>query len=280
MKTLFGTKLNKSCLVFLTCVCLVYCATAQGEEQLPAVVQTYVDGVQQGLNAEVARMNSEHHFEIRPGYSLKFWQQTVDYRDGSSPAWLVGYDIGTMKIYPVSVAALIDANGHEIIRFPSESRGGSPDDGQYDDGVSFDVSPGKHAVALSRYPIRDDPGGLQILSLEAAPKELLNWETPRDPAWSSQLYFVDVDSDGKMEILIEREVLFFAEKRKQTLNLLYRFDEQQQRFVQSLDLDEAQITERIAAAKINPSVLKIKQPAPIYDPSIWSREDSRSLPRQ
>lgn len=59
--------------------------------------------------------------------------------------------------------------------------------------------------------------------------------------------------------------MYFAEKRKQTLNLLCRFDEQQQRFVQSLDLNEAQIAERIAAAKTNASVLKIRQLAPFYD---------------
>jgi len=209
-----------------------------------------------------------------PDYVLLFYAPVVDWRNGRSAAWLIGYCIGR------------DGNGHVPFNRLAVVEDGRmndreelqvhlPDDCAGDNAVAFELAKGKWAFAVSRYEGRHVEYDARIFTLEPKPKLLLRYHCeepfPEKRCWYSTLHFVDIDGDGTREMLADRIVREFERRMQWPEWCIYRYDAKRERFgpPQSISKNEfTRLLER-SAAKNGSDRVSIKQEGVPFDPSYF-----------
>ena len=255
-------------------IVVALCALVSAQEGLPRVVQTYLTGIEGRLAAEpsVQEWNGTI-FDL--DYKYLFNKPAVDYRTGSTDAWLVGYQVGVLKGKTGSLLArlvLIDGKGNEFFRFPDPSREEVIDDGFYTDGIVITVAPNVYLLAMSSRAGRKTPGSVTVQTLEQNPRELLAYRDtnfPAEPGIESDLYFYDVNDDGRKELLVEQQVLHFSTGQKEMQQQVFSLESNNQSFANVTSSYQSQLAVIFAAARNNPETPKIKQQSRPYDPTLF-----------
>lgn len=171
-----------------------------------------------------------------------FWQRTVDFHDGQTPAWLVGYG--------AAGAVVVDTAGNLIARAPAVLEG-------YDDGFIARLGPERFAWVLASPAGRRLSSTVSVFLLDDPPTLAFSYESPaKGPRWNSTLYLVDANDDGQPDLLVDREV--YLEGRRTHEQLVYRFSEKHRDFRPAIT-PRGWMAKAAAAARLNPAVPRVVQ---------------------
>lgn len=248
------------------------CTVASAQENLPEPVQTHLTGIEARVAAEPAVQEGNGSiFDL--DYKYLFNKPAVDYRTGSTNAWLVGYQVGVLRGKLGSAVArlvLIDGSGNEFYRYPDASRGEVIDDGFYTDAIVVTMVPNVYLLAMSSPAGRKTPGSVSIRTLGQNPLEVLTYRDvnfPAEPGIESDLYFFDVNSDGRKELLVEQQVLHYSTGQKEIQRQVFSLESNNQSFADVTSSYQSQLATIFATAKGDPATPKITQQSRPYDPT-------------
>jgi hypothetical protein len=197
---------------------------------LPQVVKTYLNQVKNSLSTDQQIQAAQQTDELNVFYSFMFCKPCIDYRNGSSPAWLIGYGVGEAKghsLTPYTVVVIIDNQGNEIIKFPDSNRNELLGDGGYTDAVVVQMAAQKFILGLASPNGRNSPGAVVIKKLGPSPATIFQYESPESsdsPTWDTTLYFKDADNDGVKEMLLDRQSLLNGANNREQLFFRFRSD--------------------------------------------------------
>lgn len=186
---------------------------ADDGSNFPSSIKAFLPAVQSRASANLQQLHDQDAVTLTPGFKLTFWQPTFDYRNPSSSAWLLGYQLGTDGNYISCVVALVDNQGTEILRIPLTVYGRDfPFNDSYDYGLIVQLSNQVFALVASAPAGKRSGSEIVILSVQAHPTVLFTYKGPdpdpfgdtSPPSWESTLYFADVDGDDVKEMLMMR----------------------------------------------------------------------------
>lgn len=270
-----GTTMNKhSILAAFVAILAVPCA-AHAQQSLPPTVETYLTGIEGRLLAE-SQVQEAKDDVLGFRYSLLFCKPAIDYRSGSSDAWVLGLGLGEVKgkaLTNVARIVVIAADGTEIFRYPDPARGEELLDGEYTNAIVVDMAPGVSLIAMSIPAGRSGPGEVSVRTLAQNPQELLTYRDdnfPGEPGLESDLYFYDVDSGGRKEVLVEQQVLRYSQGQKKTQRRIYKLESSNQSFVEVTSKYQTQLDSIFTAAKNNTATPKITQHSRPYESTVFA----------
>lgn len=238
-------------------------ADSKGSSTMPVVIQSYLSGAEARLATEPEIQEAAHYVNLH--HRLLFAKPAVDIRHGNPNAWLVGLAIGQVDGTSMSQVArivLLSETGEEIFKYPDPARGESVADGGFTEAVVVTMAPNVHLIAMASPMGRKSPGGVSIRTMGSAPVELFRYDDlnyPAEPGLESELYFYDVNGDGRKELLIEKGVLHYSQARKETHHLVFSLQSDNPSFAEVTSAYQNQLADAFSAAKADATTPRITQ---------------------
>ena len=238
-------------------------ATTIGDyTKIPQAVRIYMESSFKHDLEEINELKKQFN-DFEAGLTLLFFQKIVDYKDTISIAWLLGYRLGVINShapFPVEKVLLINEDGNLIFRLHLET------EGTENGGFIIQIAPKAWTIVVSWDGGRPDyTGGVSIFKACETRHEMLRYVSEADPGWYSVLYFKDIDGDGVLEILVERELRYFSKRNfKRDDYLAYKLNEKSNKF-EIYNLPKEKLSKLISDAKKDPSVMSISQSGPPYE---------------
>lgn len=254
---------------------------------MPVVIQNYLSGAEARLAAEPEVQEAADYVNLH--HEVLFAKPAVDIRNGNPGAWLVGLAIGQVDGTSMSQVArivLLSETGEEIFKYPDPARGERVSDGGFTEAVVVTMAPDIHLIAMASPTERQSPGGVSIRTMGSAPLELLRYEDlnyPAEPGLESELYFYDVNGDGRKELLIEKVVLHYSQARKETHHLIFSLQSDNQSFAEATSTYQNQLAVAFSAAKADATTPQITQHGRLSIPmdfTEWPKETVESTDKE
>lgn len=275
MDSLINPNFKMRCVAFCILCWIGFDLVARAQEGVPQAVQTYLVDIETRLASETSIQDGIGTiFDL--DYKYLFAKPIADYQAGQGSAWLVGYQIGFLRGKDGGMLVrlvAVDGDSNEVFRYPDASRNEVIDDGFYTDGIAVAVAPNVYLLAMSSPGGRNAPGYVTVRTLDQNFHELLAYRDtnfPAEPGIENDLFFYDVNGDGRKEVLVEQRLLRYSLGQKETALYVLSLESNNQAFTDVTIQYEDQLAAIFAAAKGDPSTPKISQEGRPFDPSAFS----------
>jgi hypothetical protein len=176
-------------------------------QEIPEGLQACLSELSRETMADIPELKKRWGTDFQPEFTLEHYQKVIDFRDGSSPAWLIGYCVGTDSPFghKYNRICIMTENKEAIFSLKTLAPLGFDEEGGCEAATLVALAPKQYALALSETVDESEDGVVTIISLAPSPRIILKFQPDKKStnACETSFYFADLNGDGIQEIIAD-----------------------------------------------------------------------------